>query len=381
MYLATHDALTGLPNRNLLQDRLGQALVQARRSQGQAAVMFIDLDHFKTVNDSLGHEMGDTLLKEVAARLVAGLRSGDTVARQGGDEFIALLSDIGHAQDAGEVGQKLLVDLAVPYMIKGQELHVSASIGISVFPDDGDDVDTLMKHSDIAMYHAKENGRNNCQFFMASLNEAAAARLAMETDFRHALERHELSLNYQPVIDLASGRMAGMEVLLRWQHPQRGAVSPVQFIPLAEDSGLIVPMGEWVLRTACEQLKTWLDQGYDVPRMAINLSIRQFREKDLVPTIARVLRETGIEATRVGLEITESLLIDRVSEVTAALEQLSGMGLEISLDDFGTGYSSLSHLKRLPIDKLKIDRSFVRELATDPDDAAIVTAIVAMATA
>ncbi|MEO6697092.1 MAG: EAL domain-containing protein, partial [Gammaproteobacteria bacterium] len=379
MYLASHDALTDLPNRNLLQDRIQQAIVQARRSNGQGAVLFIDLDHFKIINDSLGHDVGDLLLKAVAERIVPSLRSEDTAARQGGDEFIVVLPSVANAQAAGTVAQKLLAELMAPYQIKEYELHTSASIGIAVFPDDGEDVDTLLKNSDTAMYHAKEAGRNNCQFFARQMNQLAAERQSLGTDLRHALERNELLLHFQPMVDMASGKLAGLEVLLRWQHPEQGLISPLKFISLAEEAGLIVPIGEWVLRSVCMQLKAWQGQGYDVPRLAINLSARQFRQKALAETIARILGETGVEARFVELEITESVLMENTDVVVETLRKLNDMGLEISIDDFGTGYSSLSYLKRFPINKLKIDRSFVQDIATDPNDAAIVTAIIAMA--
>lgn len=379
MYLANHDALTGLPNRNLLQDRIRQAVTQARRSNEQGAVLFIDLDQFKTINDSLGHDVGDLLLKAVAARLVSSLRSEDTVARQGGDEFIVVLPKVVNAQDAGIVAQNLLDAMMPPYQIQGNELHASASIGIAILPDDGEDSDKLLKNSDTAMYHAKGTGRNNYQFFTPRMNQLAAEKHSMGTDLRHALERNELLLHYQPMVDMPSGKLVGMEVLLRWQHPEQGLIPPLKFIPLAEETGLIVPIGEWVLKSACLQLRAWQDQGYDLPLLAINLSARQFRQKTLAETIARILGETGVEARFVELEITESILMENIDEVVETLRKLSDMGLEISIDDFGTGYSSLSYLKRFPIDKLKIDRSFVQDIATDPDDAAIVTAIIALA--
>ena len=379
IHLASHDSLTGLPNRDLLQDRVQQAIIQAQRVNNPAALLFIDLDYFKTINDSLGHDAGDLLLKEVAKRLVSSVRSEDTVARQGGDEFIVLLPSMSNAQDAGILAQKLLADLMLPYQIRGKELHISASIGIAVFPDDGVDVDSLLKNSDIAMYHAKAAGRNNYQFFTPEMNQLAAERLALGTDLRHALSRNELLLHFQPIIDIGSGKLAGIEALLRWQHPEHGLILPLKFIPLAEETGLIIPIGEWVLESACTQLKTWQNQGYDVPRLAINLSAKQFRQKTLAQSIARILRETGVTADNIELEMTESLLMENTDEVAENLKQLGEMGLGIAIDDFGTGYSSLSYLKRFTISTLKIDRSFVMDIATDPDDAAIVTAIIALA--
>ncbi len=378
-HLANHDALTNLPNRNLLQDRIKQALLQAVRNNARGAVLFIDLDQFKTINDSMGHSVGDLLLKEVAQRLVANLRGQDTVARQGGDEFIVLLPVVTNAQSAGVIAQKLMKDLFLPYEINGKELHLSASIGIAVFPDDGDEADTLLKHSDTAMYHAKEAGRNNFQFFAPQMNQQAAENQMLGSCLRYALERNELLLHYQPIVDMVSGKLVGLETLIRWQHPEQGLIPPLKFIPLAEDTGLIVPIGEWVLRTACMQLKWWQDQGYEVPQLAINLSVKQFRQNTLVESIVRILDETGVDARFVELEITESILIDNFDEVVSMLRTLSDMGLKFSLDDFGTGYSSLSYLKRFPISTLKIDRSFVSNMVTDVDDASIVSGIIGLA--
>ena len=378
-HLANYDALTGLPNRNLLQDRFKQVLAHVSRNQLRTAVLFIDLDQFKTINDTLGHNVGDILLWSVADRLVSAVREEDTVARQGGDEFILLLHHIDSVEDADKVGLKLLTTLTQPYQINEKLLYVSASIGIAIYPDDGKDVDTLLKNSDTAMYHAKESGRNNYQFFSPNMNQMAMEKQTLGTDLHHALERNELLLHYQPVIDISSGELTGMEVLLRWQHPDRGLISPVKFIPLAEDTGLIVPIGEWVLVSACEQLKSWQNQGYDVPSLAINLSAKQFRKNTLAATISRILQASGVEARYITLEITESVFMENTDEVAEMLRTLSGMGLAISIDDFGTGYSSLSYLKRFPINTLKIDRSFVMDIVTDPDDAAIVTAIIAMA--
>ena len=378
-HLATHDALTGLPNRTLLQDRIQQVIAHDRRQRARTALLFIDLDQFKTINDSLGHDMGDQLLKEAASRLVSCVRTEDTVARQGGDEFIVLLPSIDLAQDAGVVAAKLLDTLNQPFEINDKQMHIGASIGIAVFPDDGADVDSLMKNSDIAMYHAKESGRNIYQFFTESMNRQAMERQSLGADLRHALARGELLLNYQPIVDARSGELASMEVLLRWSHSERGMVPPARFIPLAEQTGLIVPIGEWVLRTACAQLKSWQAQGYAVPRLAINISARQFRQQDFLEGVLQILHETGVDARLIELEITEGVLIDDAEEVKVTLNRLSELGVQIALDDFGTGYSSLSYLKRFPIDTLKIDRSFVMDIARDRDDAAIVTAIIAMA--
>jgi diguanylate cyclase (GGDEF)-like protein/PAS domain S-box-containing protein len=379
-YLATHDALTDLPNRNLLLDRLQQALAHARRSTDEkVAVLFIDLDQFKTINDSLGHGVGDSLLKKVAARLVASVRSEDTVARQGGDEFIVLLPSVANTEYAGIVGNKLLADLTAPFTVRGKQLHIGASIGIAVFPDDADSIETLLMHSDTAMYHAKASGRNNCQFFTPQMNQMAAQKHSLSSDLRHALELGELHLNFQPIVDIASGAVTCLEVLLRWQHPDRGMVSPVEFIPLAEEMGLIVPIGEWVLRSACQQLRAWEQQAYVLPKLAINISGRQFASKSLPETIELILSETGVDAGRIVIEITETMLMGNTDEAVLALRRISNTGLEISIDDFGTGYSSLSYLKHFPIDKLKIDKSFIQDIGIDPNDAAIVTAIIAMA--
>lgn len=378
-YMASHDALTSLPNRALLQDRIQQTLVQNKRRNQKAAVLFIDLDKFKIINDTLGHDVGDGLLIEAAARLVSCVRSEDTVARQGGDEFIILLSKISNPEDAGIIAQKLLESLTQTFLIKGKSLHIGASIGIAVFPDDGDNMESLLKNSDIAMYHAKESGRGNYQYFSSEMNAQAAEKQSLSSDLRHAAERNELFLAYQPVVDMLSGEIVGMEVLLRWKHPEFGMISPIKFIPLAEESGIILPIGDWVLRTACKQLLDWQQQGYEVPRLAINLSAKQFRQKSLAENIAKIMRETGADPRFIGLEITESMLVQNIDEVVETLLKLSNMGLEISIDDFGTGYSSLSYLKRFPINKLKIDKSFIDDIATHPDDAAIVKAIIAMA--
>lgn len=378
-YMASHDALTKLPNRALLDDRIQQTLAHNQRTNMQAAIIYIDLDKFKLINDTLGHDVGDELLKETAVRLVSHVRIEDTVARHGGDEFIILLTDIARPEDAGLIAQKLLDSLLRPFMIQGNELFISASIGIALFPDDGRDMETLLKNSDIAMYHAKESGRNNFQFFSSQMNELAAEKNAIINELRYAIERDQLFLCYQPVADVSSNDIIGMEVLLRWQHPQFGMVSPVKFIPLAEESGLILQIGEWVLRSACKQLQAWLAQGYEVPRLAINLSTKQFTQKSLVDTITLILAENGTAPHHIGFEITESMLVHNIDDVVKTLTQLSEMGLEISIDDFGTGYSSLSYLKRFPINKLKIDKSFVDDIATHPDDAAIVIAIISMA--
>jgi len=377
--MATHDALTGLPNRHLLQDRIEQALVHDTRSHKQMAVLFIDLDHFKTINDSLGHDIGDLLLQAVAERLLTCVRNEDTVARQGGDEFIVVLNAIAESLDAAKVAQKILDALMRPYYIHKNELHICGSIGIAVFPDDGANAETLLKNSDVAMYHAKENGRNNYQFFTDDLNKSAHERHTLSLDLRYALERNELVLHYQPIMDMPDHRLHSVEALLRWRHPQHKLIAPDKFISLAEETGLIIPIGEWVLKTVCEQIRAWQAQGYFIPKVAINLSARQFRDKELTGNIARILQETGIAAQYITLEITESMLIDNIEKVVETLNCLNAMGIRISIDDFGTGYSSLSYLKRFPIHTLKIDRTFVRDIVTDKSDHTIVATIIAMA--
>ena len=378
LHLASHDSLTGLANRTLLQDRTRHAILRAARNGDHVGVLFIDLDHFKTINDSLGHHVGDRLLQTVAQRIKGCLREDDTVARQGGDEFIVVLPSASRFEDVGMVAGKILHSVSAPYSVEGNELHTSASIGVAVFPEDGEDVEALLRNADIAMYHAKSAGRANYQFFAPDMNRAANERLQMETKLRHALSREEFSLHFQPIVSFDSGAPHGAEVLLRW-NPATGPIGPDRFIPVAEDTGLIVPIGEWVLRTACRQFKQWRTERCQLSRVAVNLSVRQFAQKNLVATVGRILQESELEPQHLGLEITESLLMENPVDAIRVLTALSDMGVQISIDDFGTGYSSLSYLKRFPIDKIKIDRSFVRDIASDPEDAAIVTAIIAMA--
>ena len=377
--LANHDALTGLPNRSLIQDRIQQSIARCNRSGGSFAVMFLDLDKFKTINDSLGHNAGDLLLKMVACRVLGCLREEDTVGRQGGDEFIVLLASLGAAGDAAFVAQKILRALSAPFLANGQDLHTGASIGIAVYPEDGSDVETLLKHSDAAMYCAKDSGRGNYQFFSRVMNANAAERLLLESSLHHAVERDELLLQYQPLVNIKDGSIVATEALVRWNHPQLGLVGPARFIPVAEDSGLIVPLGEWVLRRACTQLVRWRQQGNRPSRMVVNLSPRQFRQKHLVQAFCRIFDETGVDPHWLGLEITETVIMENPEVSIGTLRDLKALGIELSLDDFGTGYSSLSYLKRFPIDKLKIDQSFVRDVTTDADDEAMVSAIIVMA--
>ncbi len=378
-HMANHDALTQLPNRSLLQDRISQAIAKAKRNEEVLALLFIDLDRFKTINDSLGHPVGDRLLQAVAARLLACTRAADTVARIGGDEFVVLLGDLDRAETARVVAQKVLESLSAPLTLDSHVLQVTPSVGIAAYPADGTDVETLMRNADTAMYHAKQVGRNNYQFFTQAMNDAAQQRLQLEGDLRRALERDELTLQYQPQLDLRTGGIVGFEALVRWRHPQRGMVAPSEFIPVAEEAGLIVALGEWVLRAACTQAVAWHRAGHQHLQLAVNCSARQFQDAGFVAAVDRILRESGMPAQRLELEITESIIIRHTEEVNARFQALEDMGVRISIDDFGTGYSSLSYLKRLSIHQLKIDQSFVRDIGTDPNDAAIVGAIVTIA--
>ncbi|NLR74020.1 putative bifunctional diguanylate cyclase/phosphodiesterase [Leeia aquatica] len=378
-HLAHHDTVTGLPNRNLLQDRLMQSILQAERSNKKSALLFIDLDRFKNINDTLGHSFGDRLLKHVADRLIGCVRHADTVARIGGDEFVIVVSNMNDAMDASSTAQKIMEALTSTFVIDNMDLHITPSIGISICPDDGVTVDSLMRNADTAMYHAKDNGRNNYQFFKQSMNTVATERLDMERQLRTAIKLKQFELHYQPQVDLQSGALVGMEALIRWRHPEKGLVSPLRFIPIAEETGLIVPIGEWVLKEACRQSKVWQDMGLRKTPVAVNLSARQFLKGSLVDTVQQALDESGLEAEFLELEITESLLMYEVEDTIQLLTRLNDLGVSLAIDDFGTGYSSLSYLKRFPIDHLKVDRSFVRDVINDPDDASITSAIVAMA--
>ncbi|HUW50800.1 MAG TPA: EAL domain-containing protein [Sulfuricella sp.] len=378
-HLAHHDALTNLPNRILLLERLGHALVHAHRQGTLVVVMFLDLDRFKIINDTLGHAVGDKLLKVIAGRLSECVREDDTVARLGGDEFVILLEDVASIQSVTGVAQKLIHALERPVVLEHQEMFITTSIGISVYPDDGDSADILIKHADTAMYRAKERGRNNYQFFTADMNARAFERLSMENSLRHALERNEFLLHYQPQVDTRTRRITGMEALLRWQHPDFGLVSPAQFIPLAEETGLIVPIGEWALRTACFQNKAWQDAGLPRLHVAVNLSARQFKQSGLVKMVSQALKDSGLEPHYLELEITESIAMEHADATVATLHELKAMGVQISMDDFGTGHSSLSYLMRFPIDTLKIDQSFIQNLTPDSKDDAIAAAITTMA--
>jgi diguanylate cyclase (GGDEF)-like protein/PAS domain S-box-containing protein len=377
-HLAHHDFLTDLPNRVLLNDRITQAISLAERNRTQVAVMFLDLDRFKNVNDSLGHTVGDKLLQEVARRLRGSMRASDTVSRQGGDEFVILIPDMADAADVARAAQKVLDAVSHPYSIDGHELVTTPSIGISVYPNDGREVETLLKNADAAMYHAKESGRNNYQFFTQDMNTRALERLSLERSLRRAIDRGELRLHYQPQYDVRTRHIVGVEALIRWEHPDLGLIPPGRFMLFAEDTGLILPMGEWVLREACRQNREWQTQGLPPVRVAVNISALQFRNTRFTHTVETALKEADLESRWLVLEVTESVIMQDAERVTDSLNQLKSLGLELAIDDFGTGYSSLSYLKRFPIDRLKIDQSFVRDITSDKDDAAITSAIIGL---
>jgi diguanylate cyclase (GGDEF)-like protein/PAS domain S-box-containing protein len=378
-HLAHHDPLTDLPNRLMLDDRLAQSIAHAERNGRVAAVLFLDLDRFKDINDTLGHSTGDRLLTHVSGRLLECLRTGDTVARSGGDEFIVVLADVAQLDDVTKVANRIVDSFSRPFAIDGRELYASASIGISVFPHDGHDVDSLIRCADTAMYQAKDSGRNNFQFFTANMHAKAVARLSLEGDLRRAIERGQFVLHYQPVLNLASGRVVGAEALLRWNHPDRGLILPADFVPLAEETGLIVSIGEWVLNSACAQAQSWSVRGHDPIRVMVNISARQFQERNLGDVIDRALVAADLPAELLELEITESVVMRDTEDTIRSLKSLKTKGLRLSVDDFGTGYSSLGYLKLFPIDTLKIDRSFVRDISVDAFDEAIAAAIVGLA--
>jgi diguanylate cyclase (GGDEF)-like protein len=378
-YLAYHDVLTGLPNQLLVKDRLFQAIAFAERGGNRVALLFLDLDNFKTINDSLGHPVGDALLRAVAERMVGCLRDTDTLARQGGDEFLVILADVQTSDDIAAIAEKLLERLAVPFQIDGHELSTSASIGIAIHPDDSREFDTLLKKADTALYEAKAAGRNTYRFFTERMNVEASEYLQVRSGLRRALENREFALHYQPQVDLATGAVVGAEALIRWHHPQQGWIPPARFIPIAEDSGQIVAIGEWVLREACRQVAEWRAGGLPELTVAVNLSGVQFKRGNVERSVLAALQEFDLPAHLIELELTESILIRDTESVLATVRRLKDLGVRLSIDDFGTGYSSLSYLKRFNVDKLKIDQSFVRDFTTDADDAAIVRAIIEMA--
>ncbi|BAN34069.1 response regulator receiver modulated diguanylate cyclase/phosphodiesterase with PAS/PAC sensor(S) [Sulfuricella denitrificans skB26] len=378
-YVAHHDALTGLPNRLHLQISLEQVIATAKRENQEVALMFIDLDRFKIINDTLGHNIGDCLLVEVAQRLRECVRESDLLARLGGDEFVLALAGDDVVNAAAQVAEKILGNLSQTYHIGGQVLHSSTSIGISLYPHDGDNIETLMKNADASMYHAKAMGRNNFQFFSPEMNRFSNERLLLENSLHRALAQGEFTVHYQPQADIASGRLVGAEALIRWHHPERGMVSPLQFIPLAEENGMILPIGTWVLREVCRQIKVWREVGLTDLRFAVNLSPRQFHQENLVGNIIDILREFDVPASALELEITEGSVMENPDAAVSLLNQLNQHGLSIAIDDFGTGYSSLGYLKRFPVSKLKIDRSFVMDIPGDPDDSAIAIAVIQLA--
>jgi len=377
---ATHDTLTGLPNRSLMRDRLGQAIARAHRDHGMVGVAFIDLDHFKYVNDSLGHLIGDELVKAFAARLSACVRASDTLARQGGDEFVLVMCDAHSDVQIGDLVGRVIDEVTGSYTVGPHEIHATCSVGVSVYPRDGSDAETLLRNADTAMYRAKESGRNRFEFYCESMNARLEHRVLIEAGLRNGLAGHELFLEYQPKLDLPTGKFVGAEALLRWRHPRQGIIAPAQFIPVAEETGLIVPTGEWAIGQVCAQLAAWRDAGLSTMPVAVNLSASQFRNAHLVDTLMNALREHGLDQfPPIEMEITESMLMDEVESTLPILHRLKDLGVALSLDDFGTGYSSLAYLKRLPIDHLKIDRAFVRDLTTAPEDAAICRTIISLA--
>ncbi len=376
---ANYDPLTQLPNRTLFMDRLSHALSRGRRDNSRVAVLFVDLDRFKKVNDTLGHNAGDKLLQKAAQRLTACMRNTDTVARLGGDEFTVILPDLHNTHNTELVARKILECLAEPFVIDGAEIFVTGTLGITVFPDDGEDAETLLKYADTAMYKGKEGGRNTFRFFTAKMNAEALEYMELENALRRAFKHEQFILHYQPIFDLKTGRVTSAEALLRWNHPERGIVAPTAFIPLAEDTGLIVPIGEWVFRTACAQMNVWRNVGLSSVHLSVNVSARQCRDAAFKDMIEWVLKETGADPKSITLEITESLFMEYEDNALTILHELRDMGINLSLDDFGTGYSSLGYLKRFPVNILKIDRSFVADIGKDTESQGLVEAIIAMA--
>jgi diguanylate cyclase (GGDEF)-like protein len=377
-FQAYHDPLTGLPNRTFFHNQLNKAIQNSRMKRRKAAVLFLDLDRFKLINDTLGHSAGDQLLQQVAQRLPGCVREFDTVARVGGDEFIVLISEISSPAEAEQAAELIIERLSQPFLIHEQEYFISGSIGISMFPEDGTDLESLIKNADSAMYRAKEQGNRYC-LYQSSMNDKTSERLQLETSLRKAMQQEELLLHFQPQVDLKTGNMIGVEALIRWQHPELGMVSPDRFIPIAEETGLIIPIGKWVLRTACRHNKAWQEAGLPAVRVAVNLSMLEFQQRDLIETVTEVLAETGLEPRYLELELTESIIMLNPEWVIRTLNQLKEMGIHISLDDFGTGYSSLNYLRSLPLNTLKIDRSFIRNIAADSVSLSIVKAVIDLA--
>jgi diguanylate cyclase (GGDEF)-like protein len=378
-HAAQHDFLTDLPNRMLLNERINYAITFARRDKKHVAVLFLNLDGFKNINDSMGYPAGDKLLQSIAARLLSCVDASDTVSRQGGDEFVALLSAVERVEDVAVTARKILAAVEETHSIGTNDLHISTSIGVSVYPEDGDDAETLIKNADTAMYQAKEKGRLNYQFFTPAMTVRAVERQSIEESLRRALAQQEFTLHYQPQVNLKTGAITGAEALIRWTDPARGPVSPEQFIPVAEDSGLILPIGNWVLREACRQARAWADAGLPATTIAVNISGIQFRNEAFLQGVFAVLSETGVDPRRLELELTESVLMTEAESTASILQTLREKGIKVAIDDFGTGYSSLSYLTKFPVDALKIDQSFVRQLDRSHDDTTIVTAVIAMA--
>jgi diguanylate cyclase (GGDEF)-like protein len=378
-HMAHHDCLTGLPNRTMLAERLTQAIALAKRHQTNIAVLFIDLDRFKTINDSLGHAVGDSLLQLVAQRLRSTMRESDTVSRHGGDEFIVLLPEIGNKKNIEAMADTICAEVRKPYFLVEQDLRIGVTIGISIYPADGTDAETLIQNADVAMYDAKDAGRNRYHFFLAKMNERAVVRQRIEGELHRALERGEFELYYQPLVDLHTGSIVGVEALIRWRHPIRGLLEPARFIPIAETCGVIMPIGAWVLGEACRQIKAWQDQKLAPPFVAVNVSALQFKVGNFAACVADTLEKYQLEPNLLSLELTETVLMDNVESTMTMLQTLKSIGVKVAIDDFGTGYSSLAYLRRFPIDKLKIDMSFIRDVTINPDDAAIVLAVISMA--
>ncbi len=389
-FLAYHDSLTALPNSRLFKDRLEHAISQAERNNKILAILFLDLDRFKLINDTMGHSAGDELLKITSQRLIEAVRKTDSVAinasdtsssiaRSGGDEFTILLDDVENVQAIIRIAERIVENVSQAMTLDNQEVHISTSIGIALYPDDGNDADALLKHADSAMYHAKAQGRNNFQFFTHSMNESSVELLLLENNLYKAIEQKELCLYYQPQVNALTHKMVGMEALIRWQHPEKGFISPAVFIPVAEETGMIMRIGEWVFREACEQGVRWLKAGYQLQKISVNLSARQLKDDGLPSLVALILKETGMPANKLCIELTETALILEPEVALARLTKIKELGVSLSLDDFGTGYSSLSYLKRFPIDTLKIDRAFIRDIKVDHEDAALVKAIISMA--